>query len=441
MHSHVMHHTLDDWFSHIQHIHQKRMDLGLDRVGMVAERLQLRQFSCPVITVAGTNGKGSCTKTLESIYAQAGFKTALYTSPHLMHFNERIRIANQTISDADLLRAFEKIESARVDTILSFFEFTTLAALWLFQQAACDVLILEVGLGGRLDAVNIVENDVAVITSIALDHMEWLGEDRESIAYEKASIARAGKPVISGEENPPEQIAQTVAAKKGILYQINHDFFYRVFEDHFYCAGKDFSYDCLPVPHLKPQNIATAICVIEVLKNRLTVSQSDVATGIIKTEWAGRFELCASPFPCILDVAHNPHAAAWLAEQYARLPRVQNTIAIVGMLKDKAMIETASQLIPYVNTWYVCSLLSEAVERGSNGLEIAHFLETQGIKNCYTFASVEDAMYSLVQAHCQQECDRALIFGSFYTVAAAKSWLANKENTGENQWKKKSNNV
>ena len=230
-----------------------------------------------MITVAGTNGKGSCSKTLESIYSEAGFKTALYTSPHLMHFNERIRIANQTIADADLLRAFEKIESVRCDITLSFFEFTTLAALWLFQKAVCDVLILEVGLGGRLDAVNIVENDVAVITSIALDHMEWLGDDRESIAYEKASIARAGKPVISGEENPPLKIVQTVTEKNGILHQINHDFFYRVSENCFSCFGKDFSYDQLPLPHLKPQNIATAICVIEVLKNALKVSSTDVA--------------------------------------------------------------------------------------------------------------------------------------------------------------------
>ena len=418
--------TLDDWFSHIKQIHTQRMDFGLDRVGVIADRLQLREFACPVITVAGTNGKGSCTKTLESIYSEAGFKTALYTSPHLMHFNERIRIYNQTISDANLLRAFEIIESVRLDIILSFFEFTTLAALWLFQEACCDVLILEVGLGGRLDAVNIVENDVAVITSIALDHTEWLGDNRESIAYEKASIARAEKPLICGEENPPEKIAQTVAEKNGIVYQINHDFFYRVFEDYFTCTGKDFSYDHLPLPHLKPQNVATAIASIAALQNKLSVSPAAIAKGIQKTQWPGRFEMDNAIIPCVLDVAHNPQASLWLAEQYRRLPIVKNTIAIVGMLKDKAMSETVSALMPYVSTWYVCSLLSDENDRGSDGTVIADFLKTQGIKSCYTFASVTDAMYSLAQAHCQQECDRALIFGSFYTVAAAKLWLANQ---------------
>lgn len=378
-----------------------------------------------MITIAGTNGKGSTAKTLESIYFQAGFKTALYTSPHLMHFNERIRIHNKNIDDKNLLRAFSVIEKARAEIILSFFEFITLAALFLFQEAGCDVIILEAGLGGRLDAVNIVDSDVAAVTSVGFDHVDLLGHSLELIAYEKACIARANKPFICGEENPPKQIAETIHAKKATLYQIHQEFCYHVFDSHMSCVGKNFCYDQLPLPHLKPQNIAIAIRVIEALQKKLPVSKKNIIHGIQKTQWPGRFEWVKSPIPCILDVAHNPQAAQWLAKQYQQLPRVKNTIAIVGMLKDKMMIETVSALLPVVNRWYVCNLVPAQEERGSDGSIIVDFLKQEG-KNCYTFKSIADAMRALAKAHCQQQCDRALIFGSFYTVAAAKMWLAKK---------------
>lgn len=401
--------NLDDWFFHIKQIHKKRMELGLDRIAIVADRLELRTFSCPVITVGGTNGKGSCTKTLESIYSAAGYKTGLYTSPHLMEFNERIRIHNHNISDDTLIDAFEIIEHARQDVILSFFEFTTLAALWLFQQSDCDVLILEVGLGGRLDAVNIVDSDIAIVTSIALDHQDWLGNTRDAIAYEKASIARENKPFICGDLNPPARLFQTVEEKKAVLHLINRDFSYPV---------------ALPIPHLKPQNVAVAIAAVELLQNVLPVSVDQMAQGIRNTVLPGRFEIMSSPLPCILDVAHNPQASLWLAEQVQQLPRVQKTVAIVGMLKDKAMIETIEPLIPLVDVWCVCSLLLENEERGSDGAVIIEYLQTQHHKNCYNFLSVSDAMDYVKQQYCQAECDRVLIFGSFYTVAAAKKWLS-----------------
>lgn len=414
--------TLTDWFTHIQHIHHKRMDFDLERIGIVATQLSLTQFSCPVITVTGTNGKGSCVKTLESIYAQAGYKTALYTSPHLMDFNERIRIHNKNISDQDLVFAFEIIEKARNDIILSFFEFITLAALYLFQQAKCDIIILEAGLGGRLDAVNIVENDIAVVTSIALDHMEYLGNNRESIAYEKASIARFRKILVCGEENPPENIANIARDKQATLIQINRDFFYHQFGHSLEIIFHDHFSMLLPLPknHLKSQNIAIAIQITELLKTKLPITEKNIIDGIVNTHWPGRFEYVAHPFPCILDVAHNPHAAAWLAKQYQQLPVVKNAVAVVGMLKDKAMTETVSQLLPYIKTWYVCSLTTESKERGSDGVEIAEFLKAQGVKNCYHFTSVADAMDSLLHGNCQ----RALIFGSFCTVATATKWVS-----------------
>ncbi|OGT44840.1 MAG: hypothetical protein A3E82_06150 [Gammaproteobacteria bacterium RIFCSPHIGHO2_12_FULL_38_11] len=419
--------TLDHWFTHIQQIHHKKMDFGLDRIGIIADQLSLRHFSCPVITVAGTNGKGSCVKTLESIYVDAGFKTALYTSPHLMDFNERIRIHNKNITDEQLIYAFEIIENARKDILMSFFEFITLAALFLFQQANCDVIILEAGLGGRLDAVNIVENDLAVVTSIALDHMDYLGETREEIAYEKASIVRAGKPLICGEENPPDAIANTVAEKNGLLIQINRDFFIAAqfvasqtqHETFFSCYGKNYNYVNLPKTHLKSQNIASAIQAVEILKNKLPIIEKNIVDGIKNTVWPGRFELIDAPLSAVLDVAHNPHAAAWLAKQVQQLPAVEHTIALVGMLKDKAMCETVAELLPCTDTWYVCSLLSECSERGSDGSEIVRYLKSKGIQCCYLFDSIADAMNSLLHADCQ----RALIFGSFYTVAAAKHYM------------------
>ena len=399
------------------------MELGLDRVSLVADRLQLRHFACPVITVGGTNGKGSCTKTLESIYTEADFKTALYTSPHLLRFNERIRIDNTDVTDQDLLNAFSVVESARENTILSFFEFTTLAALYLFQKANCDVVIVEVGLGGRLDAVNMVESDVAVVTSIALDHTEWLGNDRDAIAYEKASIARANKIFISGDENPPPRLAETVRDKKGILLQINQDYFYRTSDKCFSCWGSDFHYDALPIPHLKAQNVAIAIAALQTLQSQLPVSANKIAEGIRKTVLPARFESISQPLPCILDVAHNPAAAEWLAIQYQQLPHVQRTTAIVGMLADKDMIETVRPLLSVVTTWYVCSLQNETTERASDGRVIAEFLRSEKVRYVEIFSTVSKAMTVMMQSYCQNLCDRALIFGSFYTVAAAKNWL------------------
>jgi dihydrofolate synthase/folylpolyglutamate synthase len=408
--------TKDEWFRHIDNVHQQRIQLGLDRVGVVAERLSVTQFSCPVITVAGTNGKGSCVKTLETIYATAGYKVGLYTSPHLLDFNERIRIDNKMITDEALLHAFAIVEAARLDTILSFFEFITLAALYLFQQAGCDVLVLEIGLGGRLDAVNIVENDIAILTSVAFDHMDYLGDTLELIGYEKASIARAGKPFICAEEHPPLSVARTVSQKKGLFYKIFRDFSIEV--DHY------------AVSRLKKENVGAAVFAINLLQPRLPVLKRHIIEGIQATDWPGRFEVLAEPFPCVLDVAHNPHASAWLAKQYADLP-FMSTVAIVGMLKDKAQIETLQPLLSSVQTWFVCDISAGETERGSDGMAMMHFLKSVGA-NCYHFISVEAAM---MQVHCQRPSERALIFGSFYTVSRAKKWV------GSNLWKKEQNNV
>lgn len=399
--------NLDVWFSHIESLHQKRIDLGLDRVGRVAEILEVMQFDCPVITIAGTNGKGSTAKTLSSIYTQAGYKTALYTSPHLMHFNERICINENMISDKVLLDAFSAVEKVRGSIVLSFFEFITLAALYIFKQAHCDVVILEIGLGGRLDAVNIVESDLAILTSVAFDHMEFLGNTLDEIAYEKASIARANKPFLCAMTNPPSKVKETVLDKKGHYYQIGRDF--------------DYDFQKYPKPRLKTENVAAAVFAVTLLQMRLPVPESVIMKGIEETHWPGRFECIEKPFSCVLDVAHNPESAGWLASQYAKLPKVR-TIGVIGMLKDKQQIETIRPLLPYVDRWCVCDLSILEPARGSNGNTLINFLGAEG-KNYTFFDSVDGAMKTL---DCQEQGDRALIFGSFYTVMAAKAWLKDR---------------
>jgi len=411
--------TLADWLDYITVLHQKKIDLGLARVEKIAQQLHLKHFPCPVITVAGTNGKGSVTTCLEHIYAAAGLKTGLYTSPHLLRFHERIRINQQEVNDAALVAAFEAIDTAR-DLSLSFFEFTTLAALLLFQQAKLDVLILEVGLGGRLDAVNVVENDLAIVTSIDLDHMEFLGHTRDAIAFEKASIARANKPFISGDENPPAQLFKTISEKRARLFQIKKDFDYRVTDSCLHCFGKNFEFTLSPLPNIKPQNIAISIMAAICLQAILPVSEEAILQGVRQTMLPGRFEKITQPMPCILDVAHNPQASTWLSTQYQRLPPVQKSIALVGMLKDKAIPETIQPLLPFFDEWYVAKLSDE---RGSDGMVAIEFLKSRGVDQLQLFESVSIALDAMRHAYYQQKWDRALIFGSFHTIANAKLYL------------------
>ena len=410
--------TLQEWLSHIYALHPKHIEFGLTRIQQVAERLSLTKFSVPVITIGGTNGKGSTAKTLASIYQTAGYKTALYTSPHILHFNERICINHHAVDDAALCNAFDVIEKTRGDISLSFFEYTTLAALYLFQLAKPDVIILEVGLGGRLDAVNCVDSDVAVVTSIALDHEQYLGNTREAIAYEKASIARAGKPFICGDPDPPKTLFETVSQCGAQL-----QFFSTIIKNDHWLFSMNDTHIVLPFTHLKIQNIACALAVMTTLLAVLPVSLDTAKQGIIETYWPGRFEHFHHPFHGILDVAHNPAATAWLCAQYQRLPKVAHTIGVVGMLKDKAMRDSVAALLSCIDEWIVCDLRQEDPERGADGSVIVQFLTEQD-KNCTIFNTTDAAMQFVANRHCQHHCDRVLIFGSFVMVAAAQRWLA-----------------
>jgi len=366
---------LDEWLNYIEECYKRKVELGLERVRVVALKLNLISFSCPVITVAGTNGKGSCVAYLETILRKAGYKIGAYTSPHLLSFNERIRINGNNIDDQSLCEAFAVID--KLDCSLTYFEFITLAALYIFKGQGLDVLLLEVGLGGRLDAVNVVDNDVAVITSVAIDHVAYLGDTREKIGFEKAGIMRRGKIAVCTDPNPPQSLIKH-AKDLGVLL---------------YCIG-DYSE------------------IIKLIRSFLPVDDSIIREGFTGAFLPGRFQCLTKPCEIILDVAHNPAAAVFLAKQLSQKFCAEKTLAVVGMLKDKDIAGTLQPMLDLVNDWYVTDL---NVERGAQGKVLWRYLQEFGQKACYTYKSVTDAYLKAV-ANCGKK-DRIIVFGSFYTVS------------------------
>ena len=343
-----------NWQNYLETLNPHKIKLGLDRVAQVATALQVTQFSCPVITISGTNGKGSCVAILEAILMAAGYRVGAYTSPHLFQFNERIKINGVAIDDTNLCLSLAKVAQAQDDIPLTYFEFTTLAALQIFQHAKLDVLILEVGLGGRLDAVNIIAADVAVITAVDIDHIEWLGHDRESIGREKAGIFRQGKVAICGDEQVPVSVIETAINLGTSLYQLNKDFFYQETATDWNWEGAETKFEQLPKPRLKLQNAATALMVLAQLQQRLPVDEVAIRQGLLKAALIGRFQcFFQDRIEYIFDVAHNPHAARWLAEQLQTRPCQGRTLAVVGMLADKDINATLAAVAPQIDVWCV----------------------------------------------------------------------------------------
>lgn len=406
--------SLPQWLSYIETLHPKVMELGLQRVQHVATRLNILNFNCPVITVAGTNGKGSCVAFIEAIAKAAGYRAGAYTSPHLLRFKERIRIAGQEIDDTALVEAFTQVEKARADTLLTYFEFTTLAALWLFHRANLDVLVLEVGLGGRLDAVNIIEPDVTIITSIALDHMEWLGDTREAIGYEKAGIFRAGKPAICGDINPPNSVIATAKKLAATLYCRDVDFGITT-QSPEYSIWID---DVDPIPpvalNLPPASAATAVMALHCLKAGLNIPATAIREGLEAATLSGRFQrVHYQGKQVILDVAHNPAASEYLAQKLSLEP-VGLTHAVVSILSDKDISGTLQPLLQQVNNWFVAGL---DLPRGTSGEILANHLQNLGVTayHIHIATSTEKAFHAALQA-CGP-LDRIIVFGSFHTVA------------------------
>ncbi|MGL5948471.1 MAG: bifunctional tetrahydrofolate synthase/dihydrofolate synthase [Aeromonas sp.] len=402
--------SLVDWLSYLARLHPVNIDLGLTRVGAVAATLGLTQLPCRVITVAGTNGKGSTCALAESVLRAAGYRVGVYSSPHLVHFTERVRIDGAQLDEAAHCAAFSAVEAARGATRLTLFEFATLAALWRFARSDLDVLLLEVGLGGRLDATNVVASNVAVITSIALDHTDWLGDTREAVAVEKAGVFRRGCVAISGEPLPPATIASEAARLGASLWQVGRDFRAKK-----HAAGWDYfgpvqTWRNLPEPRLPAMNALTALAALEALG--LPLSQAAVAEGLAQAQLAGRMQ-CLQTAPAVwLDVAHNPHSAAYLAQRLQALPGTGRRLAVVGMLKDKDIAGTLAAVAPLFSAWYLADL---GGERGASCAQLAADLALCAPNaSPHRFTEVSSA-YQQALADAAPH-DLVMVFGSFHTV-------------------------
>lgn len=410
--------TLDDWLERIEQLHHRSIDLSLDRVREVAGRLAIR-FDCPVVIVGGTNGKGSTCAMLESILRAAGYRTGLYTSPHLLRFNERARIAGDLAGDEALIEQFEAVERSRGETSLTYFEFTTLAILRLFMARRLDAVVLEVGLGGRLDATNIVDADCAVVASVDLDHMDYLGPTREHIGYEKAHIYRRGRPAICSDPQPPQRLLDLARDLGADLWLFGRDFNYQGDRQQWAYGGRQLRRAGLPYPALRGANqllnAAGALAALEALGRRLPLSQQAVRQGLLRVELAGRFQVLPGRPAVILDVAHNPHAAAALAENLDNMGFYPRTLAVLGMLRDKDVAGVIAKLAGRIDHWY---LGGTAGPRGLSGralADILHARQPEATANWFDeIAAAFDAAHRAADSD-----DRIIVFGSFLTVADA----------------------
>jgi dihydrofolate synthase/folylpolyglutamate synthase len=409
--------TLDEWLAHCERLHPKTIALGLDRVKAVAQRMGL-SFACPVITVAGTNGKGSTCAMLEAILSQAGYRTGVYTSPHLVHFEERCRIHGEIARADDLVPHFERVEAARGDTQLTYFEFTTLAIMGLMAASNLDVAILEVGLGGRLDAVNIIDTDCAVITSIDIDHVEFLGPDRESIGREKAGIMRTGRPAIVGDPVPPQSVIDHAKEIGADLWRFGHDFNFQGDKQQWAWAGRGRRYPGLGYPALRGANqlinASGVLAALESLRAKLPVTAQAVRNGLAMVELPGRFQIVPGQPALVFDVAHNPHSVAALAANLDAMGFYPVTHAVFGAMADKDLAPMFAKIGPIVDRWYFTGLPTPRAETAANLLSKWQAVETRRDVKASTHADPKEAFDAAMAA--ADPADRIVVFGSFYTV-------------------------
>jgi dihydrofolate synthase/folylpolyglutamate synthase len=409
--------TLDDWLAHCEHQHHKSIDLSLDRLLLLRERLQLK-FDAPVVMVAGTNGKGSCCAMLESIALQAGYRVGLYIKPHLVHFEERCRVDGRSLPAAALLPHFEAVEAARQGIGLTWFEFTTLAILRALSQLSLDLVILEVGLGGRLDAVNIIDAECALITSIDLDHMEFLGPDRESIGFEKAGILRAGKPAIVGDPMPPTSIVRQAEKVGADLWLAGRDFSQAGDRQQWSWRGRGRRRNALAYPALRGANqllnASAVLAVFEALRERLPISAQAVRSGLASVDLPGRFQIVPGQPAVVLDVAHNPQAAAVLAHNLDQMGFFPRTHAVFGAMHDKDIDGMLKRLLPLVDAWYVCDL---PVPRAASSDRLSQSLHALASAAGATVSAHPGPSQALAAAlFAADPADRIVVFGSFLCV-------------------------
>jgi dihydrofolate synthase/folylpolyglutamate synthase len=412
--------TLPDWLALIESRHAvTEINMGLDRVRAVKERLDLK-FACPVIMVAGTNGKGSTCAMLESILMRAGYKVGLYIKPHFLDFNERARVNGDLASDAALVESFNAVEAVRGDTMLTYFEFTTLAIMHLMSQASLDVVILEVGLGGRLDAVNVIDADVSIVTSVDIDHTDYLGSTREAIGFEKAGIFRPGKPAICSDPVPPKALIEHAEAIGADLWLMGRDFNYSGDKQQWNYGGRNQRRNSLAYPSLRGANqllnASAVLAALEALKIELPVGAQEVRTGLVTVELPGRFQVLPGRPTVILDVAHNPHAASALNQNLGNMGYHPYTFAVFGSMHDKDIDGVIQAMSEHVDHWCLTKLPSP---RAATASELAAKVQLiQEDRPERTVNIFEDPAQAFANAMSRaSENDRIVVFGSFLTVA------------------------
>lgn len=409
--------TLQEWLDWCEQLHPVAIDMGLDRVKTVAARMALR-FDCPVITVAGTNGKGSTCAMLEAVLLQAGYRTGVYTSPHLVHFEERCRLHGESASADMFAQAFAAVETVRGEVSLTYFEFSTLAILHMMSQSHLDVAILEVGMGGRLDAVNIIDADCAVITSIDIDHTAILGKDRESIGFEKAGIVRSGRPVIVSDPVPPQRLLDHAAALGADVWLFGRDFNFSGDKQQWAWAGRERRYSGMAYPALRGANqlinASGVLAALDALRQRIPVTAQAVRNGLAMVELPGRFQIVPGQPVLVLDVAHNPHSVAALAANLDAMGFYPTTHAVLGVMADKDLFSMLQRLSPLVDRWYFTDL---PLPRAAKATDLQLAWQAQS-KRTDTASSVHtDPLQALqVAMEAADPADRIVVLGSFYTV-------------------------
>ncbi|MCK5818182.1 MAG: bifunctional tetrahydrofolate synthase/dihydrofolate synthase [Psychromonas sp.] len=414
-----MNKTLPEWISYVTALHSNKIELGLDRITQVGKKMDLISFEGTVITVAGTNGKGTTCAFLEEMLVEAGYKVGVYSSPHILRYTERLRINKEELSDDAHCNAFSVVERYRQKILLSFFEYVTLSCLYLLKLAQCDFILLEVGLGGRLDATNMVDSDLSVITTIAIDHTDWLGNDREVIGFEKAGVFRPFKPVVCGEYDPPKSLINHAKSINARITFAGKDFHAISYRTNWQWQGKTML-SLLPFSAMPQQNCSTALAVIDALS--LDINPNTLKKAIGNAALAGRFEKIDMQIKndVYLDVAHNPQSAKYLAKQLNRIRDAKldacRIFAIVGMLKDKDCSGNFSELNVIVDEYQVISL---DCERGATVAELDVFFQNsiKTINNVITYAKNIEEAYKNILLQINSS-DIIVVFGSFYTVAA-----------------------
>ena len=418
--------SLDAWLARLEQLHPSTIELGLDRVRHVSITLDVKP-RFPVITVGGTNGKGSTCAYLEAILQAAGYKTGLYTSPHLLRYNERVRVAGEESNDADLVAAFARIDAARGGTSLTYYEFGTLGAMLQFVDAAVDVAILEVGLGGRLDAVNIFDADAAIVTSVDLDHQAYLGDTRELIGFEKAGIYRAYRPAVCADPDPPASLLAHITNLEADAWRLGKDFNLDIADADWTYRGREWVLAGLPLPVMvgahQVRNAAAAIATLEALRTRLPVDVPAIAHGLRHARVAGRFQRIAQHPEIVLDVAHNPEAARALAATLHTHPVAGCTWAVIGLLADKDVEGVIAPLLDHFDGWFTCTPDSP---RALATLALAGSIRGQGRTTPVTQCDTPHHALEMAQKQAVDD-DRIVAFGSFYTVAAALIYARSHE--------------